>query len=252
MKKLSIMLVLLMLAASVFMFAGCSNKSVDQSKAVVEEFYEAYDDLDANDIIDLFHDNFIDEFDSEDDLEIILMSTITILGEIDDHKLVGTSFYKNNGETSVTLEYDVTYERTDGTYVEQFELLNDGEEMKISGISYEIEDVYYDATNAFFKAYGEGNTDELLDLFSDAFYTYITEDEFIALLDEVESSYGSYKNHVLTQEWNYYEVMQEDDVIVVYEEVFDVEHEGGNVEYTIQLCVEDDEIKINYISWYGE
>lgn len=251
-KKVSVLLVFLMLFVPAALFSGCSNKSVDECKEIMDEYYEAYDDGDADDIIDLFHDDFTDEFDNKDDLEIILMSTITIMGEIDEYKLVGTSYYKNDGETSVVLEYDVTYERSGDTYIEQFEFLNDGDEMKISAISYENEDVYYDVPDAFFEAYGAGDTDALLDLFSDALFTYITEDELISLFNEVVGVYGSYEDHVLTEEWNYYEIMPEDDVIVVYEETFDVEHEEGNVVFTMQLCVEDDEIKINYISWSGE
>ena len=251
-KKISVLLVFLMLFVPVILLSGCSNKAVDACKEVMDEYYEAYDDSDSDDIIDLFHDNLIDEFDTKENLEITLMSTITILGEIDEYKLVGTSYYKNSGEVSVVLEYEVTYERSGETYIEQYEFLNDGDEMKISGISYEIEDVYYDVPDAFFEAYSSGDTDALLDSFSDALFTYITEDELISLFNEVIAVYGSYKEHVLTEEWNYYEIMQEDDVIVVYEETFDVAHEEGNVEFIMQLCIEDDEIKINYISWTGE
>jgi hypothetical protein len=240
-----------MIMSAIFVFTGCSNEKVDQSKAIIEEYYEECEDYDTEDIIDLFHDDLIDVYSNQEELEIVLKSRIAVLGDIDEYKVSSVSYYKNNGEITVTLDVDVTYKRTGETYVEQFVFLNDGDDMKISNIYHENEPFYDEITNVFFKAYSDMDEDEIADLFSDSFFTYVTKENLISIFTDIYANFGEYKSHELVEEWYYYEVMTED-VVVIYEGTFNVEHSSGSIKFTMQTCVENDEIKINYLAWSEE
>ncbi len=251
-KKISVLLVFVLVVSMAFMFTGCSNKSVEASKAIIDKYYEAYADFDADDTIDLLHEGFIEVFESEEDLKTILLSRMAVFGEIQEYKVVGTSYYKNNGEISVTLDVDVTYKRSEETLMESFDLVNVGEEMAILEIYHENERPYDDIPTAFFDAYSTDNKDEIADLFSNALYEYITEETLMENLDSIEIAMGKYQEYELAEEWYVYAELEEEDVVGVYEGVYDVSYEDGTIALTIQLCIEDDEIKIYDIFWSGE
>jgi len=182
-KTISILLTFLLLFAMLFVFTGCSNKKLDECKVAIEEYYENFKDNDADDILDLFDDDFIDYLGGEEDALVIMSSRIAILGEDVEYSIVGTSYNKDGSDIVVVIEVEAQYDRDEETYEEHFQFENINDEMLITEVSLEREKVIDELPQQFMDAYNEGDEEELPKLFSDSFYNYITQEQLFDLMD---------------------------------------------------------------------
>lgn len=243
-KTISILLTFLLLFAMLFVFTGCSNKKLDECKAAIEEYYENFKDNDADDILDLFDDDFIDYLGGEEDALVIMSSRIAILGEDVEYSIVGTSYNKDGSDIMVVIEVEAQYDRDEETYEEHFQFENINDEMLITEASLEKEKVVEDIPQQFVDAYNQSDTEGLPKLFADAYFNYFTEDELYAMMDNFWLVLGSIEEYELTDEYAWDHDIEEDDVQLVYELYYNIESEKGEAELWIDLCLEDNQIKI--------
>ncbi len=244
MKKISVVVVVIMLAASLFMFTGCTNKKVEESLAVVDEYYESFMDNDPDDIVDLFSDSLVEYYEGQELTEIVVGSRISTLGEDLEYKIVGSSYNSDDMGVYVIIDAEVTYDRSDETYDESFQLEEIDDEMIITVVDFERETIIDEIPDAFFEAYNDDDKDAANELFSDRYYTYVSEDVLNAILDEYHYVLGDFEGFTITEEYAFNLVPEGEDVTVVQEAYYDASFENGTAEFYIVLCVEDDEIKI--------
>ena len=95
-KNTAISLICILFLVSVMVFTGCSNQYVDDSKAIIEDYYESFNDYGADDILDLLDEDLIEDIGGKEDAPILFESRIGTLGEDVDYTIVGTSYQKNN------------------------------------------------------------------------------------------------------------------------------------------------------------
>ncbi|MCK5128242.1 MAG: hypothetical protein KAQ68_00205 [Clostridiales bacterium] len=249
MKKITIWtLASVMLVTMVFSFTGCTSKAVEESKQLLEEYYELFSDHDAEDMIDLFDEDVIDDFGGEEAFVILLLSRIDLLGDDVEYNIVGTSYEKNNKKVEVLLDVEATYDRDDTTYEEQFLLENIDDEMIITEVYLEREEVLDDMPEDFFDAYNNEDEEDMLGLMSDAFFDIFTEDELYNMLTQAQNALGEYQSHDVNEEYFYHTEYEDKEVVLLYECFYDVTFENGTAEGEIELCLEDDEVKIVFFS----
>ena len=249
MKKIIILiLAATMLATMVFALSGCANKSVEESRLLLEEYYDLFSDYDAEEIVELFGEDIIDDLGGEDDAIILMLSRIATLGEDVEYEIVGTSYEKNNKNIQVQLNVEATYDRDDKTYEEMFLFENIDDEMIITGIDLEREDILDSIPKAFFNAYNQEDEEEMLSLFADAYFDEYSEEELYDMLTQIQNALGQYQSHEVYDEYYYYDEYEDEGIVFLYEGYFDVEFEKGSSVFELELCLEDDEIKINFFS----
>ena len=243
-KTISILSVFIIILTMLFLFAGCSNKSIEESKEAVASYYESFENNDVRGITDLFDDSLIEYLGGEEEAEIIMGSRIAVLGEDVEYSIYATSYSKDNGDIMVVLEAEAEYVRDGETYEEKFQLENIDDKMVITQVSLEREKVVESLPQRFVEVYNEGDEDSLPGLFADAYYSYFTQDDLYAMMDSFWMALGSVKDIELADEYVYCLDIEEDGVILVQESYYDAEFENGGALLWMELCNEDGEIKI--------
>ena len=245
-RKISVIIVLLLIASSAFLFTGCTNKSVEEARALVDEYYENFRDNDAESIVDMCGDSLLDYLGGARDANVIFGSRIAVLGEGVEYKVTGTSYNKENGAVTVIIDVEATYDRDGETYAESFQMeqIDEDEDMIISDVSLEREKVVDTLPQDFVDAFNAGDMDEAQDLFADAFFNYYTDEDFADFINSYSSVLGKLDTMEITDEYAYCMPVEEDGVLVVQKAYYDAAFENGTASMWMQLCKEDGEIKI--------
>ena len=242
-KTISILSVFMLILTMLFLFAGCSNKSVEESKEIVAEYYDSFAGNDAKDILDLFDDSFIDYLGGGEDAEIIMASRIAVLGEDLEYNIYGTSYNKDESGVFVIIEVEAEYERDGESYDEKFQLEEIDGEMLITQVSFDREKVIDELPEKFVKVYNDGDEDALPGLFADAYFDYFGEDYLYSMMDNFWLALGSLEGIELTEEYAY-ALDMEDGAVLVQEGYYDAEFENGSALIWMELCNEGGEILI--------
>ncbi|PLX07751.1 MAG: hypothetical protein C0596_10015 [Marinilabiliales bacterium] len=116
---------------SVFAIQGCQKTS--DAEDVVDKFYSCLEENDYDGLVEFLDEETIEMYSEE-----VIISTMKerneFWGDLKDRKKTFTEIKTNNGQTKVVLRYDV--ENENGKTHEEFELLENDGEFKISYYEY--------------------------------------------------------------------------------------------------------------------
>ena len=141
-----------------FLFSSCSSfDTVSESKEVLGEFIQEYNDDDTQGQMDFFHSTLIEDLGGTENTEIILAARRALLGEVTSYEVTNTSFETVNQTTEVTLTLSVNYESAAGAE-DTYTLLTVDDGLYITGINFEKEAVLDKFITDYYSGYANPET----------------------------------------------------------------------------------------------
>jgi hypothetical protein len=120
-------------------FTLISCESVEQAQKVADEFYTAYNTEDEAKMESLFDKELIIDAGIAEDFYNVFNQRWQTFGKATSHKKYAFSTNTNNGQTIVTLKYEVENEKGDATLYEKLDFIKRGENFNIIAYEYNID-----------------------------------------------------------------------------------------------------------------
>jgi hypothetical protein len=222
-------------------FTGCSPKNVDDSKKIIKEYYQNLENGDVDSVVLLLDKELLTEFGDKENFKKLLSSRLGFLGKDVEYEVVEAT---DEDKTIVYIEIKARYNDSPTPYQEVFELQKIDNEMKITNIYLEHQQVVENTIDALFNAYNNEQIEMTTNLFGDSFYKNASENDIIGLVHDMKNVLGKYISYEILDEKFCYDVKSKENIISLYKGSLDVTFKNGNAKIYIELCREKSGVKI--------
>ncbi len=225
---------------------GCqAAKDVKLAEAFLSDFMDEFDDEDYDDVVDLMHEDLIDDLGGDETAQGLMMWRRKLAGEIDEYSIKETSFEHASGMTQVTFALETSYDR-ESELEEEFIVLVDGDDISLVAIDLEALSIFDDIMDDFFTAYQTVDTDGILRLFCPIYFDYSTRDDMENNLTFVRDTAGAFESWELIDQTM---LMEEVDgkALALAEVKLRITHNNMDIIARIQIAEQDGDIGISFI-----
>lgn len=251
MKKSMLIAIVLIFLLSAFSFSSCAiTKALDESKEMLADYYDCYNDKDIDECMDYFNDIILDDLGGDDDAEIILSSRRELLGEMEDYTITSFDSESSFSQAQVILQLDVEYENASEIVEEEYIFLKEDDELIIIGIDVGDDSIISELIEGYFSNYM--NMENI-----QKYYIPNTKDNYLDFdvlsqtANYAKEVGGEYKSHEITSyEYFFIEQTDVDDTFYIASIVADIEMENEDFVLEARISSQDGEVGFNYLDYY--
>lgn len=241
-------ILLLLIISSV---TGCSlANAVDESRVVIQQYYEAFSDEDIEAVVALMHPSLVDNLGGHDEAIEFFSSIRAVHGDVESYE--GSGFETESGsEGSITtLKYNTVYENGNDT-TDEFEIFGEDDLYYISSIDIPTAGTIETLTEDFINAYYSYDAAAVYDLLLQSVKAVEgTKEQVNDLFQAISEYYGKCEElDIADISVNLY-IPVNDDVYAVCAVLISVDFEKGSEDLVLYLAVHDGELGV--VDFYFE
>lgn len=242
-KKLGIVLISLLLIIS--SLSGCSlTNAVDESRTVVEQYYEAFTGGDIEAVVALMHPSLVDNLGGHEQAIAFFSSIRAVHGEVESYDGNGFDTETGNEGSITTLEYNTIYENGDPT-TDIFEIFGEDDVFYISSIDIPTAGTIETLTQEFIIAYKSYDADTVYDLLLPIVKADTeTQGQIKSLFQTLSEYYGKCDELNIEETSANLYIPTDDGVFAVCAVLIYVDFEEVSEELVLYLAVQDGELGV--------
>jgi len=251
MKKSIVLILVLVFMASILGLSGCAAvRATNQAKEMLIEYFDYYNDGDIDECVEMFGKEIEDEFDNDDDMEIVFNSFRYTLGEVEYFKVTSFDSDSSFSEAEVVLGVEIEYENLDDVVYEEYVFHSVKGDMEIVGIDY----MEHALANQMIAEY-YNNSDDIGKV-KNLYIPYIADNHLDAdwtatFAELINAAAGEYIEHEISDYAYYYgELDWANDIYNLASLEAEAQFERDEFILFAEISIEDDEVGFNYLMSY--
>lgn len=244
MKKYLWLVVVILMAV---LLSGCgAGKAVEEAGFMLDDFYDAFNDEDFEEILEIMHPELIEDIGEEYEVLGLLGVRRALLGRVEKYNVKGTSFSMSNGITDVTLTVDTEYANGEESE-EELTFRTQGDDMQI--VATDMPDigrsVITEIVQRFLDEMGDGS--KMAASFLPAAVDESLDSSLDSEIKTIMGWAGAYNGYSLKGEEYFYEPISGTDAFMIYMGNYQLDFEHFDVDCDIGISYSNDELGVSSV-----